>query len=248
MLSMQGKIDGEQILTGYLIGNGNVQMIKVTDYNKVASMLGKKQVILGSEKEVILLDPYKSYNIESNSLEGNNVSFEGMKDDITIVDHREETVVSAKLAPVGLVVQDSLFNKLQQGHAVSTVRGFIVEGNGNAEVTKNLANILSKEAKFQSFEEASQSELQDGAVLLFASVFLGIVFILATGCILYFKQITEAMAERPAYGMLKNWTNEKGSNRVCKKASRCNIFSTITSCDLSYILCIFKFDGLYRNV
>ena len=203
MLSMQGKIDGEQILTGYLIGNGNVQMIKVTDYNKVASMLGKKQVILGSEKEVILLDPYKSYNIESNSLEGNNVSFEGMKDDITIVDHREETVVSAKLAPVGLVVQDSLFNKLQQGHAVSTVRGFIVEGNGNAEVTKNLANILSKEAKFQSFEEASQSELQDGAVLLFASVFLGIVFILATGCILYFKQITEAMAERPAYGMLK---------------------------------------------
>ena len=148
MFSMRGKINGEQILTGYLIGNGNVQMIKVTDYNKVASMLGKKQVILGSEKEVILLDPYKSYNIEKNSLEGNHVYFEGMKDDITIVDHREETVVSAKLAPIGLVVQDSLFNKLQQGHAVSTVSGFIVEGNGNAEVTKNLANIFSKEAKF----------------------------------------------------------------------------------------------------
>ncbi|MGK0537495.1 ABC transporter permease, partial [Bacillus sp. 'calajunan'] len=49
MLSMQGKIDGEQILTGYLIGNGNVQVIKVTDYNKSASMLGNKQVILGSE-------------------------------------------------------------------------------------------------------------------------------------------------------------------------------------------------------
>ncbi|SCL85410.1 ABC transporter, permease component [Bacillus wiedmannii] len=112
MLSMQGKIDGKQILTGYLIGNGNVQVIKVTDYNKSASMLGNKQVILGSEKEVILLDPYKSYNIEKNSLEGSNVSFEGMKSGVTIVDHREETVVSAKLAPVGLVVRDSLFNKL----------------------------------------------------------------------------------------------------------------------------------------
>ncbi|WP_242242477.1 FtsX-like permease family protein [Bacillus cereus group sp. BfR-BA-01309] len=203
MLSMQGKIDGEQILTGYLIGNGNVQMIKVTDYNKVASMLGKKQVILSSEKEVVLLDPYKSYNIEKNSLEGNNVSFEGMNNDITIAEHREETIVSAKLAPVGLVVQDSLFNKLQKGHAVSTVSGFIVEGNGNRELTKELGTIIPKEEKFQSFEEASQSELQDGAVLLFASVFLGMVFILATGCILYFKQITEAMAERPAYGMLK---------------------------------------------
>lgn len=64
MLSMQGNIDGEQMLTGYLIGNGNVQIIKVTDYNKLASMLGHKQVILGSEKEVVLLDPYKSYNIE----------------------------------------------------------------------------------------------------------------------------------------------------------------------------------------
>lgn len=101
-----------------------------------------------------------------------------MKRDVTIVDHREETVVSAKLAPVGLVVQDSLFNKLQRGRAISKVSGFIVEGNGNAELTKNLANILSVEAKLQSFEETSQSELQDGAVLLFASIFLGIVLFL----------------------------------------------------------------------
>lgn len=90
MLSMQGSITGEQILTGYLIGNGNVQVIKVTDYNKSASMLGNKQVILSSEKEVVLLDPYKSYNIEKDSLEGNNVFFEGMKNDVTIVDHREK--------------------------------------------------------------------------------------------------------------------------------------------------------------
>ncbi len=203
MLSMQGNIDGEQMLTGYLIGNGNVQIIKVTDYNKLASMLGHKQVILGSEKEVVLLDPYKSYNIEKNSIEGNHVSFEGMKSGLTIVDHREETVVSAKLAPVGLVVQESLFNKLQKGKDVSTVSGFIVEGNGSRELTERIGAIIPKEAKFQSFEKTNQSELQDGAVLLFASVFLGIVFILATGCILYFKQITEAMAERPAYGMLK---------------------------------------------
>ncbi|KMQ03318.1 MULTISPECIES: FtsX-like permease family protein [Bacillus cereus group] len=203
MLSMQGNIDGEQMLTGYLIGNGNVQIIKVTDYNKLASMLGHKQVILGSEKEVVLLDPYKSYNIEKNSLEGNHVSFEGMKSGLTVVDHREETVVSAKLAPVGLVVQESLFNKLQKGKDVSTVSGFIVEGNGSRELTERIGAIIPKEAKFQSFEKTNQSELQDGAVLLFASVFLGIVFILATGCILYFKQITEAMAERPAYGMLK---------------------------------------------
>lgn len=203
MLSMQGNIDGEQMLTGYLIGNGNVQIIKVTDYNKLASMLGHKQVILGSEKEVVLLDPYKSYNIEKNSLEGNHVSFEGMKSGLTVVDRREETVVSAKLAPVGLVVQESLFNKLQKGKDVSTVSGFIVEGNGSRELTERIGAIIPKEAKFQSFEKTNQSELQDGAVLLFASVFLGIVFILATGCILYFKQITEAMAERPAYGMLK---------------------------------------------
>lgn len=94
MLSMQGKIEGEQILTGYLIGNGNVQVIKESDFNKSASMLGNKQVILGSEREVVLLDPYKSYNIEKNSLEGNDVSFEGMKNGITIADHREETCTS----------------------------------------------------------------------------------------------------------------------------------------------------------
>lgn len=203
LFSLQVNIDGSSMLTGYLISDGNVQIIKESDYNKSVSMLGNKKAVLGSEREVVLLDPYKSYNIEKNSLDGNNVSFEGVGSDVTIVDHLEETVISASIAPIGLVVQDSLFNKLQQGNTVSKVSGFIVEGNGSRELTKDLATILPKEAKFQSFEQTNQSELQDGAVLLFASVFLGIVFILATGCILYFKQITEAMAERPAYGMLK---------------------------------------------
>ncbi|MDA1635301.1 ABC transporter permease [Bacillus cereus] len=203
LFSVQVNMDGSSMLTGYLISDGNVQIIKESDYNKSASMLGNKKAVLGSEKEVVLLDPYKSYNIEKNSLDGNNVSLKGIGSDVTIVDHREETIVSAKLAPIGLVVQDSLFKKLQQGNIVSKVSGFIVEGNGSRELTEKIGAIIPKEAKFQSFEQTNQSELQDGAVLLFASVFLGIVFILATGCILYFKQITEAMAERPAYGMLK---------------------------------------------
>lgn len=203
LFSVQVNMDGSSMLTGYLISDGNVQIIKKSDYNKSASMLGNKKAVLGSEKEVVLLDPYKSYNIEKNSLDGNNVSLKGIGSDVTIVDHREETIVSAKLAPIGLVVQDSLFKKLQQGNIVSKVSGFIVEGNGSRELTEKIGAIIPKEAKFQSFEQTNQSELQDGAVLLFASVFLGIVFILATGCILYFKQITEAMAERPAYGMLK---------------------------------------------
>ncbi|HFU7090026.1 TPA: FtsX-like permease family protein [Bacillus cereus] len=203
LLPMQGNIAGSSILTGYLMSNGNLGVIKESDYNKAVSKLGSRKVELHSEKEVVLIDPYKSYNIEKKSLKGNKISFENMEDSVTIVDHREETVVSAKLAPIGLIVQDSLFNKLQQGKVISMVSGFIVEGNGNAKLTKKLGSIMSKEERLQSFEQASQAELQGGAVLLFASIFLGIVFILATGCILYFKQITEAMAERPAYRMLK---------------------------------------------
>ncbi|MBL2556856.1 ABC transporter permease, partial [Klebsiella pneumoniae] len=88
LFSGQVNIDGSSMLTGYLISDGNVQVIKESDYNKAAPMLGNKKAVLGSEKEVVLLDPYKSYNIEKNSLEGNNVSFEGMKRDVTIVDHR----------------------------------------------------------------------------------------------------------------------------------------------------------------
>ncbi|WP_237982151.1 FtsX-like permease family protein [Bacillus thuringiensis] len=219
LFSVQVNMDGSSMLTGYLISDGNVQIIKESDYNKSASMLGNKKAVLGSEKEVVLLDPYKSYNIEKNSLDGNNVSLKGIGSDVTIVNHREETIVSAKLAPIGLVVQDSLFNKLQQGNIVSKVSGFIVEGNGSGELTEKIGAIIPKEAKFQSFEKTNQSELQDGAVLLFASVFLGIVFILATGCILYFKQITEAMAERPTYGMLKKMglTKKEATETVRKQ-------------------------------
>ncbi|MEN1937063.1 FtsX-like permease family protein [Paenibacillus sp. 102] len=201
LLSAEGRIDGSSILTGYQVGDGNIQIIKESDYIRTSAQLKNEAVTLRSEKDAVLLDPYKSYNLENTSFKGRTASINN--ETVTFVDHREETIVSAKLAPIGIVVKDSLFKKVQQGKAVSRVNGLIVDGNGDAKLTEMLINIVPKEAKLQSFEQASQSELQDGAVLLFASVFLGIVFILATGCILYFKQITEAMAERPAYEMLK---------------------------------------------
>ena len=54
-----------------------------------------------------------------------------------------------------------------------------------------------------SYEQARNSTIQSMGVAIFTTAFLGLAFLLATGSILYFKQMSEADEEMPAYTILR---------------------------------------------
>ena len=51
---------------------------------------------------------------------------------------------------------------------------------------------------FNDFYTGFQMGLETTGLMMFIGLFLGLVFLLATGSIIYFKQLTEASADRIA--------------------------------------------------
>ncbi|PGK40281.1 ABC transporter permease [Bacillus anthracis] len=61
--------------------------------------------------------------------------------------------------------------------------------------------------------------------MMFSGIFLGLVFLLATGSIIYFKQLTEAYADCERYiGLRKLGVTKKEMKKAIAKQMRCIFF------------------------
>ena len=56
---------------------------------------------------------------------------------------------------------------------------------------------------FRDFYTGFHMGLEGTGLMMFIGMFLGLVFLLATGSIIYFKQLTEANADRERYVVLR---------------------------------------------
>lgn len=59
------------------------------------------------------------------------------------------------------------------------------------------------ETPFRDFYSGFHAGLEATGLMMFIGLFLGLVFLLATGSIIYFKQLTEASADRDRYVVLR---------------------------------------------
>ena len=69
------------------------------------------------------------------------------------------------------------------------------------ELTKELVDSIDTE-NFSSALINYQESLKNSGAILFAGSFLGLVFLLATGSIIFFKMLTEAEEDKSKYGIL----------------------------------------------
>ncbi|MEN2666348.1 ABC transporter permease [Listeria aquatica] len=71
------------------------------------------------------------------------------------------------------------------------------------DLSKKLEAQLSSDAGLLSYPETYRYVMNTMGVLLFIGLFIGLVFLAATGCIIYFKLLTEAYSDRETYVILK---------------------------------------------
>lgn len=70
-------------------------------------------------------------------------------------------------------------------------------------LSKQMAKVLPENAVFRSYPENYEALMRETGVLLFIGMFIGLVFLAATGSIIYFKQLTEAYNDVLTYDILK---------------------------------------------
>ncbi|MEC2479626.1 ABC transporter permease, partial [Bacillus cereus] len=126
-----------------------------------------------------------------------------------------------------VIVPDKTYEQVKQVNETRTVKNIDVKGERNSkELTAKLASIMpageSEVLKpFNDFYTGFQMGLETTGLMMFIGLFLGLVFLLATGSIIYFKQLTEASADRDRYVVLHKIgvTKQEMKRAIAKQVS-----------------------------
>ncbi|MFT8317914.1 MAG: ABC transporter permease [Sporolactobacillus sp.] len=106
-----------------------------------------------------------------------------------------------------IVISDSQFTQIERNHKPSTLGELMFTNDRDSgRFIHRLNRSLSHSSSFvnaSSFYEIYHSRMISNGLILFLGLFIGLVFLLATGSVLYFKQMNELEQEKKQYAILK---------------------------------------------
>ncbi|MER1999821.1 MAG: FtsX-like permease family protein, partial [Lysinibacillus sp.] len=215
-----GEIEAEAFLSEELAklmenGRGEVIMIPLSDYKRFYPdlKLADNEVVITSYNS--FMSKFMPINVGKET-----VLFKGDEEiPIRVKAVHEEAVLSWRISANGpvLVVANSLFTAFKQSDVPKQLEqksfiqtGIYLEDTKRQEEIEKLykttgANILDEEegSKLSSRKAVEEYNLNMFGTTIFTTAFLGLAFLLATGSILYFKQMSEADEELASYTVLR---------------------------------------------
>ncbi|MGA8942005.1 MAG: FtsX-like permease family protein [Thermoactinomyces sp.] len=182
-----------------------VKVISIDNYNQVAKVLHLPELEPMENGKAIAIRPMYT-DLELSDYKGETITFPMKKDELTFefAGMTTERVINWSYPDVMVVVNGDSYEKLKdQVEAVNYV-GYVVQDQKTAKKTANaLASIKTPESNLSTFYSEYRLGIEEAAFNIFILGFLGLVFILATGSIIYFKQLTEAAEDQTRYEILK---------------------------------------------
>ncbi|WCN36304.1 FtsX-like permease family protein [Aneurinibacillus uraniidurans] len=174
------------------------------DFNKLAKAQERNDVLSLKANEAAMLDPQYMKGMSPNYV-GSTISLQvnGHKENILFTHLKTYTVLNLYTAGAMLVVSDELFVKLKNEITPVNMEMYKITKEEDAKsLTKDIQAIMPEQARFSSFYADYAAGLETTGLLIFMGGFLGLVFLAATGSIIYFKQVTEANADKGRYEIL----------------------------------------------
>ncbi|MDA2190806.1 ABC transporter permease [Bacillus cereus] len=230
MIPVKGTFKGEradQVLNTHYNVTNQYQLISQSSFNKHVKHLDVEPVNL-SANEAFVYDSLYIEKLDFGPLyTGNTAVFpvgnESKELKIKGVNNRSLT----NLNELFVIVPDKTYEQVKQVNETRTVKNIDVKGERNSkELTAKLASIMpageSEVLKpFNDFYTGFQMGLETTGLMMFIGLFLGLVFLLATGSIIYFKQLTEASADRDRYIVLHKVgvTKQEMKKAIAKQVS-----------------------------
>lgn len=166
-----------------------------TEYNKLAQYHNKKVVSL-AEDEAYIIDPYLEVRLAANQ---NQHMQTIIVDGITLAVNKSSTenVLNNQLVYLTAVVSDEVYEQLSG--EVTTYQLINTKDEADQLALSQSIQDQLGEKMLSSYPKMYHESLQSIGVLLFVGSFLGLVFLVATGSIIYFKMMTEAEEDKDKY-------------------------------------------------
>ena len=199
------------------------QMIKISEYNEIAKLLGKETFELKSDQYIVISDQEYMSRIRSRALKTNPIlNINGKQ----YAPKYEETKnisleIDSDMKNTGIIVVSD--------KAVSEDMKAInkVFANYNTDDKKEKLRIEDEvKKKLQNFghtysitrQELADSSIGFGAMVVFLGLYLGIVFLISSGAIIALKELSESNDNKERYDVLRKiGCSEKVINRALFK-------------------------------
>jgi len=183
----------------------SISFLSADSYNRMSKALGREETVQlkGNEAASVrpMLDDQTESQYEGLSL---RVKLEGGERTLPFVDMLKGRVSSWHFPDFVIVVSDSLFGEMAQQWTPTSFHVYRVADAKTAQATSERLNEWrTDDNRVDTFYLQYKNSLEEKGLFLFIVGFLGLVFLAATGSIIYFKQLTEAQADRGRYETLR---------------------------------------------
>lgn len=195
--------------------NKAVSVISEETYNRIAEARGlKDRVYLDFHKDVVFIDAFYSEAFMS--------TFQGKELELTVGDvtrsfdikgFRGTGLLNEYTADYIAVVDHDVYEQLRdQGEQVWGNAYIISRASHSEALTNEIYDALQVAGvnhqgwprPFAAYYFRYKAELISSGLTIFIGAFLGLVFLLATGSIIFFKQLSEANEDSKRYQVLRN--------------------------------------------
>ncbi|MDP4097130.1 FtsX-like permease family protein [Paenibacillus sp. P96] len=207
VIKVQGEASKPQILSEKeaKADERPIKVISLAEYNRAAQALGVPQLNSVGETEAIAIQPLYT-DRESSDYEGESITLQLPKgpETLSFAGMTVQRVLNWSYPDVMIIVNEETFRTLEGQISPEKYIGYIVQQQKTTKTTADLlAVVKTPESKLLTFYSEYRLGIEDATFNVFILGFLGLIFVMATGSIIYFKQVSEAVADTGRYSILR---------------------------------------------
>ena len=182
--------------------------VSQSSHNKLAKRMGTSSVILNAREALVYDNAYiKGYEFSPVYKGGKAVFPIGNEKKTLTIQGAEERGLT-NLGELVIIVPDAVYDSAKSVAGTRSVKNINIKNETDSKVlTEKLKKVTpSGEQGVESFVDfytGFHKQIEVTGLVMFIGIFLGLVFLFATGSVIYFKQITEANMDRDRYIILR---------------------------------------------
>lgn len=218
VINLNGEVSNP-LLQDYL-EEGPIKIISENTYNEALRMLDRESNIQLSGNQTIgiqpLLTEYTSADYEEHTI---TLQLPNKEIELAFSSMLEDRIIPWNYPDFNIVVSNQLFSEIATQITPVTIKAYeVANEKSTKDTTVQIQKIASEDMQLTTFYNIYRKGLESGGLNLFILGFLGLVFLAATGSIIYFKQLTEAHDDRSRYEVLRKiGVSKKELNATIRK-------------------------------
>jgi putative ABC transport system permease protein len=182
-----------------------LKLISASTFNRMSKGLHREQTVeLTGDQAAVIRPLYTSFSTADFTGFTLGIKLQQGEHIVSFVTLLKDRVLSWSYPDILVIVSDTLFTNIAKQAPPVTYKVYKVTGQETARATSaQLKELDSEGTVITSYYSIYRHNLEDAGLGIFMLGFLGLVFLAATGSMIYFKQLTEAHSDKGRYDILR---------------------------------------------